>query len=77
MQDHAPKVGASRIDRRRKDEIQHKVMQGNRNRAGDDRPVIAIGDHASQRCKKVHVRVDLPGVSGELEGKYRHLAQQR
>ena len=44
VQNHAPEVGASRIDRRRKDEIQHKMMQCDRKGAGDDRPVVAIGD---------------------------------
>ena len=61
MKDDAPNVTAAGIDRRRKNEVQHQVMQDDRDRAGNDRPIVAIGDQTCQRGKEVHVEVDLPG----------------
>jgi hypothetical protein len=63
MKDDAPKVAAAGINRCRKDEVQHQMMQCDRDRAGDDGPIIAIGDQTCQRCKEVHVDVDLPGMA--------------
>ena len=62
----AAKIGAAGIDRRRKQEVQHQMMQRDRDRAGDDRPVVAIGDKARQRREEVHVHVDLPGMPRQL-----------
>ena len=77
MQHHAAKVGAAREDRRRNDEIQRQMMQGDGNGSGEDRPDVAIGDEARQRREEVHVHVDLPGMARQLVGEHRNPAHQR
>ena len=62
MQHDAAEIGAAGIDRRRQQEVQRDMMQRDRNRRGDDRAVVAIGDRAGQRREEVHVHVDLPGM---------------
>ena len=76
MKNDAPKIGAAGINRCRKDEVQHQMMQRDRDRAGEDRPIVAIGDQTRQRREEVHVHVDLPGMPRQLEGKHRYAAHQ-
>jgi hypothetical protein len=76
VENDAAKVGAAGIDCRREDEIQRQMMQRDRCRAGDNRPIVAISNQACQRRKEVHVHVDLPGMSRELEDQHRHAGHQ-
>ena len=77
MKHDAAEIGAAGIDRRRQQEIQHQMMQRDRDGAGEDRPVVAIGDQKCQRGEEVHMHVDLPGMSGKLIGEHRNAAHQR
>ncbi|WP_245311644.1 hypothetical protein [Bradyrhizobium pachyrhizi] len=76
VENDATEIGAAGIDRGRQDEIQRQVVQGNRQSAGDDRPIVAIGDEARQRGEEVHVHVDLPAVARELVDQHRHAGHQ-
>jgi hypothetical protein len=64
VKDDPAKIGAAGIDRRRKNEVQHEVMQRDRNRAGDDWPCVAICYQTGQRGEEIHMHVDLPGMAG-------------
>ena len=77
MKNDAAEIGAAGIDRRRKQEVQHQMMQRDRDRAGEDRAIVAIGEETRQRGKEIHMRIDLPGMAGELIGKHRNAAHQR
>ncbi len=77
MKHDAAKVGATWVDCRRKDEVQQEMMQRDRDRAGKDRPIVAIGDEAGQCGEEVHVDVDLPGMALKLIGEDRDASHQR
>ena len=77
MKHHAAEIGAAGIDRGRQQEIQRQMMHGNRDGAGEDRAVVAIGDQAGQRGEEVHVHIDLPGMPDKLIGEHRHPTHQR
>ena len=71
MKHHAAEIGATGIDGRRKQKIQRQMMQRDGDAAGEDRAIVAIGGQTSQRGEEVHMRIDLPGMSGKLIGEHR------
>jgi hypothetical protein len=52
VKDDPAKIGAAGIDRRRKNEVQHEVMQRDRNRAGDDWPCAQYATRQASAAKK-------------------------
>ncbi|WGR95015.1 hypothetical protein MTX20_13340 [Bradyrhizobium sp. ISRA435] len=76
MENHTAKIGAAGIDGGRENEVQRQMMQRDCHSAGDDGPIVAIGDQARQGGEEVHVHVDLPGVAGELKDEHRHAGHQ-
>jgi hypothetical protein len=77
VKNDAAEIGAAGIDRCRKQEVQHQMMQRDRGRAGEDRAIVAIGGQTSQGGEEVHMRIGLPGMSGQLVGEHRSAAHQR